>query len=682
MFSLSVKILKIMNETEKSYTSKVEDEGNNNIDRKLDKKEKLKDWLVIFRKPPRRAFKELFDFESYPVLALRRVSNVNAFIVGLILITFSINSWCKYQEIIESKKNEVRQEIATIIEDLRINMGQEENMLGIGAELSNTYKILKSQEIEFEIIQPSPETPKDSELENYDKLTTAHRIAIKRALEELSIEEFIEQLLKSSKGRQLAVLLELYNEHPELYGDKTWRIFRPKEKYLKLYEEFRNFPDKRILLGESFKTKLNKSGYQNVAPIITLAEFEKLADTFEKDADLEKNTKIYEVKVGNKLTIVGELYRKGVCLRCHVAMVAKQDKKKKKEKEHLPLLLKFEVNLSKDTSNLKDTFQYALFWILLLGVIAFAVPRGANRWIVTPAYKKLHEYADEMEELAEERSKQLIQADRLVILGTMSAGVAHEINNPNTFIGANIQILEKLWKTCLQALIEEGSKAKSGDKKLKFASEEIPKMIESMKEGSKRISTIVNSLKGFSRKTDAEFIFKSVNICECIEDAVKFCQFDKTLKHKIKIQRALPKDLPNILLNEHEIGQVLINLFTNAAHAMENQNNATLKVSAAKAGDDIVIKVIDNGNGMDKKTAGKIFDPFFTTKDRSAGTGLGLSISYSIIDKHRGTIDLESVQGKGTTFTITLPIDPQEKERRIKEGGLYGGLRNGDPEIK
>ncbi|HJP17669.1 MAG TPA: PAS domain S-box protein [Nitrospinota bacterium] len=294
------------------------------------------------------------------------------------------------------------------------------------------------------------------------------------------------------------------------------------------------------------------------------------------------------------------------------------------------------------------------------------------------AEEGLKKYASEMEQLAEERSKQLIHADRMVTLGTLSAGVAHEINNPVGFVGNNLQIFEKLWDRTIKVYLEK-AKGNNEDKNLAFVLDEMPGMLKAMREGTRRIAKIVHNLGRFSRIS--KLTFEPTNICEIIETAVNFCRLDLTVKHQVKIQLDLQNDIPNIKVSRQEMEQVLINLITNSGHAMEEitgRKELTLKIKASHVSNNIVIEIADNGHGMDKKTLDNIFNPFFTTKDTGKGTGLGLSICRGIIEQHRGDITARSTLGEGTTFTITLPIDPQKKERRKKDEKIIDGMRDED----
>jgi len=202
----------------------------------------------------------------------------------------------------------------------------------------------------------------------------------------------------------------------------------------------------------------------------------------------------------------------------------------------------------------------------------------------------------------------------------------------------------------MERALEKGT----GDtKKISSIFKDMPKLISSIAEGSLRISKIVDGLKDFSRQKESTFELISINLC--IQEALKFSQFDATLKNEVKIEAGLSEGLPPILLSKQEMEQVFINLFTNAAHAMEGKKDARLCVSTHQTEKDIVVVVSDNGKGMDKETLNKIFAPFFTTHMQTGGTGLGLAICYGVIEKHNGSIEVKSNLGEGTSFTIKLP---------------------------
>jgi signal transduction histidine kinase len=260
---------------------------------------------------------------------------------------------------------------------------------------------------------------------------------------------------------------------------------------------------------------------------------------------------------------------------------------------------------------------------------------------------QLERYAKELEQMVEDRTRQLIHADRLATLGTFSAGMAHEINNPNTFIAGNIQVLQLFWKTAgpiLKNHIQEDSTGR-----LKNTINEIEDIFIDMLEGSRRITSIVNSLKTYARQGGVNK--ERIQLISIIDDALKLLQH--RLKSGISIHRDVPSDL-SVFCDYQSLSQVFVNLLNNAIDAIENQNG-NIEINAKCVGGIIHILIQDNGSGISKDIADNIFDPFFTTKGKARGTGLGLSIVKGIVEKHKGTISLEKTGQKGATFLVTLP---------------------------
>ncbi len=271
---------------------------------------------------------------------------------------------------------------------------------------------------------------------------------------------------------------------------------------------------------------------------------------------------------------------------------------------------------------------------------------------------------------------QLIQTEKMSSLGQLVAGIAHEINNPVNFIYGNLNhikqdvehLLEliKIYQKAdviptpeLQAYLENID--------LDFITEDLPKMIASMKMGSDRIRQLVISLRNFSRLEEAEM--KSVNIHEGIDSSLLILQHRlKERSHKVAIEIIKEYgNLPKVECYPGQLNQVFMNLFNNAIDAIEallvmlpssNKNQGQIVIyTEIYDSNNISVKIKDNGVGMNEVVKKRIFDPFFTTKPVGKGTGLGLSISYQIItEKHRGTIECLSEQGKGTEFWIKLPV--------------------------
>ncbi len=224
--------------------------------------------------------------------------------------------------------------------------------------------------------------------------------------------------------------------------------------------------------------------------------------------------------------------------------------------------------------------------------------------------------------------QQIAQADKLAALGELSAGVAHEINNPLGIILGYTQLL-----------LKEESKHKDD-----------LKIIEKHAQNCK---AVVSDLLSFSRKGSSEMGIVDIN--KVVDGVIKFLSNHSDFRNIKMTLNPHTGDRLNILGNEQELAQVIINLVINACHALDGKGNIDIATEKTKQGK-ILIIVKDNGKGVEKKNLSRIFDPFFTTKPVGQGTGLGLSVGYGIIKRHRGDISVKSSEGKGSIFTITLPF--------------------------
>lgn len=274
--------------------------------------------------------------------------------------------------------------------------------------------------------------------------------------------------------------------------------------------------------------------------------------------------------------------------------------------------------------------------------------------------EKLQRYSTEMKELAEERSRQLVHAERMATIGMLSAGIAHEINNPAAFIAGNIQILENFWKEVEPLMLPQYSSEHTLCEKYKFILDEMPKTIEGIRTGVKRISKIVNGLKSFCRKGKINLIKCDVNAC--IEQSLDLCR--SVLKHHVTVDKKLMRSLPPVKADPQHIEQIMVNLFTNAADAI-GEMDGTMTVETAVSENDVVIKVADTGPGFPVDKLDSVRQPFFTTKPPGSGTGLGLFIVRGIIENHKGQFKIENKPQGGALFTITLPIYSEGFEREI-----------------
>jgi len=259
----------------------------------------------------------------------------------------------------------------------------------------------------------------------------------------------------------------------------------------------------------------------------------------------------------------------------------------------------------------------------------------------------------------EKAESQLMQSEKMALLGQLSAGVAHEINNPIAFIRSNMEILlddmkvyNTLYREIKNHLVEHNSlnlkifEQFISRADIDYIANDAVSLLRSNIDGIDRIRDIVDGLKTFSHsgKTD----LTEMSIVDCIEGALQVA----SLWYKHSVENTLTNHLPYIMGNKSQLQQVFVNLFVNASYAMEN--NGVLSITSMENTNSLVIQVTDTGMGMDKKTLQQLFTPFFTTKPVGEGTGLGLSVSYAILQAHDATINVKSVEGLGTTFELSF----------------------------
>lgn len=280
---------------------------------------------------------------------------------------------------------------------------------------------------------------------------------------------------------------------------------------------------------------------------------------------------------------------------------------------------------------------------------------------------------------------QLIQTEKMSSLGQLVAGVAHEINNPISFIHGNLEYTDQYTQELLQILtlyqrayphpspeIQEAAEAYD----FNFLREDLPKTLSSMRVGTERIRQIVLSLRNFSRLDEAEM--KRVNLHEGIDSALMILQ-NRLEPENAALNIVVQKDysvLPLVECFAGLLNQVFMNLLNNAIDALEQSNQRSsqapstpgvIKITLRRLNEDqVLVEISDNGLGMTADVRQKIFNPFFTTKPLGKGTGLGLSISYQIVvEKHKGQLECTSTPGQGTTFSITLPIRHAKTDQSV-----------------
>jgi signal transduction histidine kinase len=287
--------------------------------------------------------------------------------------------------------------------------------------------------------------------------------------------------------------------------------------------------------------------------------------------------------------------------------------------------------------------------------------------------KRTAELATRLEEMSvlnkklEEVHIQLLQSEKMASLGQLAAGVAHEINNPIGFVHSNLGVLEThladIFEVtdALDAVISqvanphdvEAIRQLKSEKEFDYLKTDIPALLAESKDGLMRVKDIVQNLKDFSRVGESQWEWADIH--HCLDSTLKIIANE--LKYKCTLVKHYESGLPEVRCIPAQMNQVFMNLLVNAANAIEAAGEITITTQSLTPGT-IRISISDTGSGIPAEHLGRIFDPFFTTKPIGQGTGLGLSIVYGIVRKHYGKIEVESTVGEGSTFVLTLPIDP------------------------
>ncbi|GMU44669.1 MAG: sensor histidine kinase [Xanthomonadales bacterium] len=311
----------------------------------------------------------------------------------------------------------------------------------------------------------------------------------------------------------------------------------------------------------------------------------------------------------------------------------------------------------------------AILLVACLGVGAYA---GLLKKQLASSQSRVVQGAAELEKMQQSQA-QVIHTTKLASLGQMIAGVAHEMNTPIGFVKSNVEVVRELLgehreivAKCLKGFetmlavdltnpqmhepmrraLAKVRAALAGDERLRDGDE----LLKDSVDGLVQIANLVKNLKGFARVDRDGMDLLDLN--ECIESALTIAGHQ--LRDRIEVVRELGQ-LPKIHGVASQINQVLLNLITNAAQAMGD--SGTLTLVSRRSGDQVEIDVGDTGGGIPDEVLPKIFDPFFTTKPVGEGTGLGLSIVHKIVQSHGGTIKVRTAPKKGSTFTISFPVD-------------------------
>lgn len=286
--------------------------------------------------------------------------------------------------------------------------------------------------------------------------------------------------------------------------------------------------------------------------------------------------------------------------------------------------------------------------------------------------RELEQGRNELEEAYSElksRQAMILHQDKMASIGLLSAGVAHDINNPIGFVSNNLEEL-RVYMSRLRHFLEaqqavtqscagpedlETLRRERQELAIDTIFEDFDTLIAESLDGAGRISSIVKNLRSFSRVDDVEYKLADLN--ECLESTINITHHE--LRYKALVHRQYG-DIPQLCCCPQQLNQVFMNLLINAGHAIEKRGEITVRTWREE--DAVLVSIADTGSGIPDELLPRIFEPFFTTKEVGKGTGLGLSIVYDIISLHRGEISVESRVGEGTTFTIRLPLDAGYEE--------------------
>jgi len=476
---------------------------------------------------------------------------------------------------------------------------------------------------------------------------------IKTSAAELWIEDGIYYIIhKEGKKGTLETAKEELSAHRELSGGKKMPLFADVRRMKGANAEARDF-------GNSEEVQ---STYSAVGILIGSKFTQIIANAF-----MKVNKPPYPVKMfTTKKEAV--LWLRGLKMN-EVQDIAISDTRIAKVLDYLLQIASGDYQARLEPSTRGDDIDAIIFGLTTLHEELELVNTKniKQNWLLENSKKELEKLTEKLtrniEELKNAQS-QLVQSEKMASLGQLTAGIAHEINNPINFVYAGSHALNKTFKN-LKKILEKYEVLRPGDpeiiSKLKEIEslkkeyafqdtyEAIPQLIDDIQIGATRTVEIVDGLKNFSRSDEAEF--KTVNIHVGIESTLLLLH--GKYKDKVIIHKHYDPKAGLIDCYPGQLNQVFMNLLNNAIDAIGNKGE--ISITTEKLKDKIKISIKDNGMGIKPEIQEKIFEPFFTTKEVGAGTGLGLSICFGIIKRHKGKIEVESQFGQGSEFIITLP---------------------------
>jgi signal transduction histidine kinase len=288
---------------------------------------------------------------------------------------------------------------------------------------------------------------------------------------------------------------------------------------------------------------------------------------------------------------------------------------------------------------------------------------------INPGARGAKEFIVHISDISKEKhiEKGLQQADKMISLGVLVSGVAHEINNPNNWTLINAPILAETWKDILPILDAyhgDNGEFKIGGLDYSEMRKTVPRLLDGILEGSKRIMRIVEELKNYSRQ-EPDKNRAALDINDSLKKAVSLVskQIEKSTN---TFSVSYGQDIPSIYGNSQKLEQVVINLLLNACQALPDSNRGiSLRSFFDEPSNKVVFSVRDEGLGIPENVISRIMDPFFTTKRHMGGTGLGLSVSSKIVQDHGGELTVNSKPGKGATFSVLLPTEQRIEKIKV-----------------
>ncbi len=511
--------------------------------------------------------------------------------------------------------------------------------------------------------------------------------------------EYAEMAVRwSERGKAYEVLKDSYKLLSDIYLNSN--NDEKALKYYKKYSEIMNqllvtqTKQKQQLLEQQLEIERKEKDFrllqvEKEIKDLEVKELQYIADKKEGDIELLKKEKeLQQIRLKHQqsekekaqqaLQLSQQAYEaeknsKEIGLQ---AMRLNQKDLEEKERQKTIALLEERKALQESELKISQAMRTFFLWLsVLFAIILFLIYRSyrlkkkANTRLALQNME-IQQQKDRLEETLKELKAahtQIVQSEKMASLGELTAGIAHEINNPINFVYAGVDGL----RSSLEGLLDVLNKyAKLDDansiKEIKLVLDEVKdlknrlyfsetqenvfEVVNAIKEGAMRTAEIVKGLRSFSRLDETEL--KQANVHDGIDSTLVLLN-SKIDRDRINIIKVYDPGIPEIECFPGQLNQVFMNILSNAIDSIRGVGRVSITTRNLES--EVEIKITDTGKGMSDDVKAKIFQPFFTTKGLGEGTGLGLSITFGIIDKHEGTITVDSTENKGTTFTIIIP---------------------------